>query len=765
MNTVVRKGGGENERPSGAVLNRTFGLLIICGIIAFGALGVKLFSLQVVRHDEFESKAINQQTRDSVVKAARGTIFDRNGKTLAFSATAEMVNIDPRLMKENNENASDISDALSVLLGIDRDEIYAKTQRDSGGISIKRKVEAEEARAVREYIAENRIRSVYFEPDAKRYYPQSSLAASVIGFVGVDHYGLEGIEAKYDSYLTGVDGRIVRLRNVAGTDMMFTDYENYYNAENGGDITLTIDSTIQYYTEKNLAQSIEDFGIRDGALAIVADPNNMEILAMATMGSFDLNAPFDVSDAVRAALDEIAPEERASGMSTALTSQWRNRAIADTYEPGSVFKAITLAIALEEGLVDEHSTFYCGGELPGVPGRPADNPYHCWKRVPGHGTQTLSEAVENSCNVAFVNIGLRIGAETFYKYIEEFGFKDKTGFDLPGEAVGKWWPDASFMNPRDKTSLASASFGQTFTITPLQLVTAISASVNGGYIYTPHVVQTIKDPAGNIVKSASTEPVRQVVSESTSAVVRQILENVVSVGTGANAQVAGYRVGGKTGTSTDTVREAETAEKEYIVSFCGVAPMDNPQVVVLVLLKNPPPQSETGVYVSGGAMAAPTVGNILADILPYLGILPQYTEEEERQLNVTVPRLVESPDEAKAQLEKLGLGVKIVGSGDKVTGQMPAANAIVSPGTKVIIYMGAEVPSTNTVVVPSLTAKGYYEVKNALEALGLFVRSTGVPAGLSSAAVAVQSIPAGTEVAYGTVIEVTLVDTNIQGLY
>ena len=765
MNTVIRKGGRNKERPTGTVQNRTFWLMMFCGIFAFAALGVNLFILQVRRHDEFEAKAINQQTREAVVRAARGTIYDRNGKILAVSASAETVYLDPYLLRKNNENASEISDALSVLLEVDRDEVYRKFQSVNRGLPIKWKIEAEEAALVREYIVANKLTSVYLEPDSKRYYPQSSLASSVIGFVGTENYGLEGVEAKYDDYLTGTDGRVVRQKNVAGTDMLFMDYENYFDPEDGGDITLTIDSTIQYYVEKGLARGIEDFGIKDGAFAIVMDPNDASILAMATMGNFDLNAPFEVSEVVRAALDDLSPEERSTELAKARTAQWRNKAISDTYEPGSVFKAITLAIALEEGLVTEGSTFYCGGELHGVPGRKADNPVHCWK-AGGHGVQTLSEATQNSCNVAFVNIGLQIGAETFYKYIEELGFRDRTGFDLPGEAASLWWPTADFTNPLDKSSLASASFGQTFNITPLQLVTAISASVNGGYMYTPHIVQTIKDPAGNIIKSANAEPVRQVLSEGTSAIVRQILEDVVSIGTGANAQVTGYRVGGKTGTSTDTVHQATTEQKEYIVSFCGVAPMDNPQVVILVAFCNPSPQSETGVYVSGGAIAAPTVGNILADILPYLGIVPQYTDDEAKQLNVAVPRVAELTEaEARTQLEKLGLSIKVVGSGETVTGQMPSANAVVSPGTKVIVYMGEEVPREEIVTVPNLTNRDFYAAKNALEALGLFVRSNGVSVNTSGAAVAVQSITAGDEVAYGTVIEVTLVDKSIQGYY
>jgi len=762
MKTTVKQ---QNDQPTGIVIRRSFVLLVVCGIVSFLVLGARLFNLQVRQHGAYEAKAIDQQTREAVVRAARGTIYDRNGKDLAVSATSESVYIDPSLRSQLNESASEIADALSALLGVDRESVLQKYENTSvSGLPIKLKLDDAEAQAVRSFIVENKLRSVYLAPDTKRHYPQSTLASSVIGFVGVENKGLEGIEARYDDYLTGVDGRIVRLKNMTGTDMLFTDYENYFAAQDGGDITLTIDSTIQYYAEKGIAQGVEDFNVQNGAVAIVMNPKNAEILAMATLGTFDLNAPFDVSEDIMALLDGLPPEERSTQLANARTAQWRNKAISDTYEPGSVFKAITLAIALEEGLIDEHSTFNCNGSLHGILGRDPKNPYHCWKTA-GHGMQTLSEAVQNSCNVAFVNIGMMIGKERFYRYVEAFGLRSRTGLDLPGEASSIWWSDSVFFDPTSATELASASFGQTFNITPIQLVTAISASVNGGYMYTPHIVKTIRDPNGNIVMNADNTPVRQVISEKTSAIVREILENVVSVGTGANAKVAGYRVGGKTGTSTDTVHQAATEKKEYIVSFCGVAPMDDPQVVVLVLLDNP--NADPSIYVSGGGMAAPIVGSILSDILPYLGIAPQYSEEEAKQLNVTVPKLTAmSTDNARTTLEKAGLAVKTVGEGDTVTGQMPSANALVAPGTKIIIYLGADMPDLDaTVTVPSLLNKGYYEAKNALENAGLFVRSTGVPATTTGAGVAVQSIPAGTEVAYGTVIEVTLVDKSIQGQY
>ncbi|MDR1328985.1 MAG: PASTA domain-containing protein [Oscillospiraceae bacterium] len=750
------------EEPIGAVIGRTFILLLVCGVAAFVLLGFKLFDVQVRRHGELEEKAIEQQTRESAVKASRGTIYDSGGKALAVSATAETVYIDPYMLKLNGENAADISSHLSELLGVDYDSLISKFENTKQrGLPVKRKIEGEEAASVRRYISENKLTSVYLAEDSKRYYPQSSLASSVIGFVGTDNYGLEGLEAKYDEYLTGTDGRVIRLKNVAGTDMLFSDYENYFDAENGCDITLTIDSTIQYYLEKHLKQAVADFDASGGAAAIAMDPKTGGILGMASLGGYDLNAPFDISEEIMESISGLDAEGYSAELAAARQRQWRNKAISDTYEPGSVFKIFTLAMALEEGLVDENSTFYCGGELSGVPGR-TGAPYHCWK-AGGHLTQTLSEAVQNSCNIAFINIGLRVGAETFYKYIDAFGFFDKTGIDLSGESASIWWSPEVFTEADNKTQLASASFGQTFNITPIQLVTAVSAVVNGGDMYTPNIVKRVTDADGNIVLNVEPKSVRKVVSEETSATVRGILENVVSQGTGRNAYVKGYRVGGKTGTTTDTVKEAAEGIKEYKVSFCGAAPMDDPRLVVLVILDNP---SAAKGYISGGNMAAPTVGNIMSEALPYLGVAPQYTEEEAKQLNVSIPKLQGKTEaEAAAALEKAGLTYKTVGDGESVTDQLPAPNASVSPGTKVIIYMGQPRPDAEDVSAPNLAGLSYSEAKRALENAGLFIRSVGVPATASGAVVSVQSVPAGDTVAAGAVIEVTLIDKSIQGQY
>jgi stage V sporulation protein D (sporulation-specific penicillin-binding protein) len=417
-------------------------------------------------------------------------------------------------------------------------------------------------------------------------------------------------------------------------------------------------------------------------------------------------------------------------------------------------------MALEEGIVDENSTFYCGGSLD-VLGRTV--PVKCWKSA-GHGTQTLSEALENSCNVALVRMGLSIGAETFYKYVEAFGLRAPTGIDLGGEASSIWWSDAVFEDKKNYAQLAAASFGQTFNITPIQLITAVSAAVNGGQLYTPHVVKQVTDANGNVVYEAKSEPVRQVISKETSAKVAAILERVVAVGTGKQAIVPGYRVGGKTGTTTKTTKVATDNIKEYIVSFCGVAPTNDPQIVILLLLNTP--SESTGLYISGGNMAAPVVGKILADVLPYLGIAPEYSDDELKELSVTVPRVVgDATDSTVSALKELGLECKVVGDGDTVTAQLPAANAVVAPGTKVILYAGAAMPENITVTVPKLAGRTYSDAKATLEALGLFIRTSGARSSLGTARVSVQSAGAGAELPYGSVVEVVLIDSSIQGVY
>lgn len=754
-----------SQRPNKTILSRTLILMTVCGVVAFIVLAVKLYDIQITNHDKYEKMAVEQQTRESKVTATRGTIYDANGKVLAMNASVETVFISPFEMLEAGEDKELIASGLSSILDVDKDKILAKMEDTKSWYkTIKPKIEKELADQVRQFIKDNKLKSVHLETDTKRYYPNSSLASHVLGFVGDENQGLNGLEIQYNSYLQGTNGRIVRLKNAKGTDMLFTDFENYYDAKNGSDVTLTIDSTIQYYVEKYLAQAIEDYDVQNGGMCLAMNPKTGGIYALASFGdygSFDPNNYASLSPEALSELNMLTDEaERKQAVSDALNAMWRDKAISDTYEPGSVFKIITCATALEENVVDLNSTFYCGGSME-VLGR---DPLKCWK-IQGHGSQTLTEAMQHSCNVALVSIGLKIGGDTFYDYLDAFGFFDKTGIDLPGESKPLWWPRKEFANPKNLSSLAATSFGQTFTITPIQLVTAVSAVVNGGNLMQPYIVRQITDTDGNVVLTNEPTAVRQVISAQTSETMCDILEQVVGgkEGTGKNAAVPGYKVGGKTGTSVDTTQEATTGVKNYTVSFCGIAPMDDPQIVILMILDRP--TSKSGVFVSGGNMAAPVVGRILSEVLPYLGVRPVYTEEEKANLDVPVPKLIDkSIEEAKQLLKKQGFTSRVVGDGATVTAQLPAANVAVAPGSQIILYAGSEKPS-NTVTVPELYGKSFGDARKALEDAGLFVKSGGTLLSTATAVVSTQSVKKGEQVQAGSVVEVTLVDKSILGHY
>ncbi len=761
--------------PNSMMLRRTLFLLAVCGIVAFVVLGARLFKLQIIDHEKYESEAIEQQVRDTIVNAARGTIYDTNMKILAMSASVDDVFISPKEIKLYGDDPLVIANGLAEILGIESQPILDKmSDTDSWYKTVAKKVEPEISDKIREFVKENDIKGVHLEENTKRYYPYSSLASHVIGFVGMENKGLAGIENYYDDTLTGINGRVVRAKNAAGTDMLFTTFEDYYDAKDGNDVVLTVDSTIQYYVEKSLEQAVRDYDVQNGAAAIAMDVNTGAVLAMASLGNFDLNNYQIVSDDARAIIDaEENEEQKAELLYKAQQLQWRNKALSDTYEPGSTFKIITLAMALNEGVVSRESSYFCGGSVE-VLGR--NDPVKCWK-AGGHGSQNLTQSLQHSCNVAFVNIGLKVGAERFYDYCEAFGFFDAsddtsrtltgtTGIDLRGESGSIWWSRDTFCNPDNKSQLAAASFGQTFNITPLQLITAVSACCNGGNLMQPYIVKEIIDPDGNTVSRTEPTVVRQVISEETSKTVCEMLEQVVGdkvEGTGKNAYVAGYRIGGKTGTSTNTTVEATTGKKQYIVSFIGVAPMDDPQIAVLVLLDCP--SNETGIYISGGRMGAPTVGAILADVLPYMGIEPKYTSDEEQTVDRSVPKVtgLES-NEAMTKLQGEGFTYRVIGDGGVVTAQIPAANSIVAAQSQIIIYCGAE-PSTDLETVPDLTGTTYSIARQTLGSYALYVRASGPITDPTAIVVAKQSIAAGTQVEHGTVIEVTVTDNSQQGRY
>lgn len=766
------------SRPNRIMLRRALFLLAVCGVAAFAVLIFQLFRLQILRHDELESAALQQQLRRTSIPASRGTIYDRTGRVLAMSATTYTVYLSPAEIAMNGEDAERIASGLSEILGADREKILSMTaDRRSWYKTVKRQIEESEAEAVRAFKNEYDLQGVKLEPDTKRYYPYATLASHVIGFVGADNMGLAGLEFTQNEWLTGTNGSILRLKNSAGTDMILTSYEDYVDAQNGLDLHLTIDTTVQYYLEKQLSQAVQDYDIKNGAAGIIMDPDTGAILAMASLGNFDLNHYQRVSADIQSEIDEAADPETASQLlRDAQLAQWRNKAISDTYEPGSTFKILTLAMALEESIAKPSDSFYCGGSMT-VQGR--GKPLKCWKTV-GHGSQTLTQAAQHSCNVAFATLGLRIGEETFYRYCEDFGFfryggdpdvslTGKTGISLPGESGSIWWSKNVFCNSENLSQLAAASFGQTFNITPLQLITAVSACCNGGRLMKPYIVDSVTDDTGALVSKTEPEMLRQVISEETSAQVNAILEQVVcdtKQGTGKNAYVAGYHIAGKTGTSEKVAQDAAGGSKEYIVSFIGYAPADDPEVVCLILMDTP--SNETGIYISGGQMAAPVVGRVLGEVLPYLGVQPRYSEAEEKYIDRAVPSLTgKTPEDAVKLLREAGLSAKIEGTGGIVTGQLPGRGTVVASGTTVILYTG-EIAEPEEETVPELTGLTYAEARNALFARGLFLRSDStILADSDTVRVVFQSVPAGEAVRGGSVIEVSIVndDNDTYGRY
>lgn len=739
----------ENIRRANRVIQtRSFVLMLVMGIGMFVLLFFQLFDLQIVRHEELQSKAVNQQTRRTVVTASRGTIYDRSGNIMAISASAETVILSPleidRAVNDKDDPVTWTKDSLAAGLAeiLDGDAAAIRRRMDNTESQyelIKLRADEEVADAVRAYINENKIVGVHLVADAKRYYPYGSLASHVIGFVGDDNTGLYGLEARYEQELEGQSGLVVSAKDNAGNDMMYA-YEQYFAAQNGSDLTLTLDATIQYYLEKGLENMADKFAAANGAAGIIMDVNTGGILAMASYPNYDLN---DFS----AVQDQTLQERIARGENTLAEMQllqWRNKALNDTYEPGSTFKILTLAAALEEGVINKNTTVNCSGFVT-ISGQTI----HCSNKA-GHGLQTLVQTVGNSCNPAFISYGLKLGNTAFYEYMRSFGLMEGTGIDLGGEA------DSIFADPASFTQLdlACYAFGQNFNVTPIALITAQAACVNGGYLRTPYLVERITDSNGSVTYQHDSAPIRQVVSEETSATVRECLEYVVASGTGKNGQVAGYRVGGKTGTAD----KGQTGD--VVVSFLCFAPADDPQVIMLLTLDTP--SRSTGTYVSGGNMVAPTASSIMSEVLPYLGVEPSYSAEELLGMDTTVPNVIGmSVEEAKTKLGERGLSCKINGDGDTVTDQTPAGGAIIPGKSAVILYAGAD-KSTAKCTVPHLIGKTPSEANTAATGAGLFIRFSGTTGSESSAVrVLSQSIEAGTEVEAGTVITVQLGDTSV----
>ena len=739
----------ENVRRANRIIQtRSFVLMILMGVVMFVLLFFRLFDLQITRHEELQGKAVNQQTRRTVVTANRGTIYDAGGNILAISSSAETIILSPLEIDNAVNDTEDpvswtkesLAAGLAEILGKDASAIRKRMDNVKSQYEvIQLRADEDTAAKVRSYVDENKIAGVHLVADTKRYYPYGSLAAQVIGFVGDENTGLYGLEAYYEKELEGQSGLVISSKDQAENDMLYT-YEQYFAAKNGSDLTLTLDTTIQYYLEKGIESMVDKFSAANGASGIVMDAKTGGVLAMASYPNYDLNDFLTVSD-------QTLQERIERGESTVADMQllqWRNKALNDTYEPGSTFKILTLSAALEEGVVDKTTTVNCGGSVS-ISGYTI----HCSNKN-GHGLQTLVQSVGNSCNPAFINYGLRIGSEKFYEYMRSFGLMNTTGIDLGGEAVGVFAADSSFT----QLDLACYAFGQNFTVTPLALIAAQAACINGGYLRTPYLVERITDSDGNVTYRHDDTPVRQVISEQTSATVRECLEYVVASGTGKNGQVAGYRIGGKTGTAD----KGQTGD--VVVSFLCFAPADDPQVIMLITMDTP--SRATGTYVSGGNMVAPTASTVMAEILPYLGVEPSYSAEELLGMDTTVPNVIGmSVEEAKAKLKDRALSYKIVGDGETITDQTPAGGAIIPGKSSVILYVGEE-KSTDKCVVPHLIGKTPSEANTTATAAGLLIRFSGTTGSESSSVrVLSQSIDEGTEVEAGTVITVQLGDTSV----
>lgn len=770
-----RRTGRSPEVPATHVRKGIFAMMICLGILSFCAVAGMLVKLMLIDHDKYEEKAIRNQTRTTSVTASRGTIYDRNMNVLAASSSVENIFLDPLELEQNKVDVDGLSTALARILDLDASWIKEQAADTKYRYKmLKRRQTQDVCDQVRAYISENKIIGVHLEPDSMRYYPYGTLAAQLLGFTNTENVGSEGLESYYNSYLEGTAGAVITTKGNNETEMLYS-YEKYYQASDGDSVVLTIDTTVQYYLEKQLQDAVDRYDVKNGAFGIVFDVNTGDIVAMSTLGSYDPNKYLEIYDtqtdeeltqlyeeAVK--LPEGSAERTAAfesynnAVAAARLKQWRNRCVSDGYEPGSTFKIITLASALDSGAVTLNDQFYCGGS-ENFEGR--SQTLSCW-RLAGHGTETTAEALQNSCNIAFAHIGLQMSGNTLYDYCRAFGLMEKTGIDLPGEASGLFHSRERLGdNANYGTSyLISTSFGQTIKPTPIQLVRAIAAVVNGGYLLEPHVVSEVLDSDGNIVQKNSRTVVRQVISEETSKTMCQLIESVVTEGTAKNAQVVGYRIGGKTGTAEKTDQRDENGNltRDKIVSFVGIAPMDDPKYVVLVALDTP--SSSSGYYISGGQMGAPTVAAIFEDILPYLGVEGEYSAEDMSRVAVRMPNVVGlTEEEANLRLEENYLNYRIIGDGDKIVSQIPAHGRELPGNSTVLLYTDDSMP-TDQVAVPDLTGLTVAQANRALADCGLYMQAKGVDSSASYVVAAQQDIDPGVQVARGTMIVVTFIDTT-----
>ena len=719
--------------PSLNNIRRRTILIIVAVFVGFAAVIGKMAWWQIVRGSELAKKAKEIQTARTIERANRGTIYDRNGKVLAESASVKTLVCNPKDIKESGDLNTCIK-VISPIVGISDAKLREYFSEDSQYRIIKKRLSAEESNAIEELInptystentraarSENEekrkmkaaLTGVYFENDSKRYYPYN-VASHALGFTGFDNNGIQGIELRFDDYLSGANGSVAQNRNAGGTTIEEQEAEYLTAAEKGANVVLTIDESLQHFLEKHLEEAVQKNELKEGASGIIMDPKTGEILAIATKPDFDCNNPYDLTQFLEYAVDfepeyseptpdPVAepdatprPTEDPDNLSDEFVSQarskmWRDKAVSDTYEPGSTFKIITAAAALEEDIVNEDTNFFCAGFK-----QVEDKRIECANHN-GHGAETFFEGVKNSCNPVFMEVGMKMGAETFMRYYEAFGFKSKTGIELGGESSGIFYDTMNIVD------VATSSFGQGFQITPLQMVTAVSTVINGGERMKPHIVKEITNRYG-VVKSYSPEVVNRVISTDTSKRMRTILEQVVADpnATGKNAYVKGCRIGGKTGTSEKLPR----GNNKRIASFVGFAPANDPRLVCLVMLDEPQVENKFG-----GTIAAPIVGEVLSESLEYLGINKQYTDEEIKDIYVDIPELRGmSKTEASELIKELGLTYMIKGSGDTVVDQLPTQDERLEEGSVVILYT-EDRDEDDMIAVPSL--KGLRNINGA----------------------------------------------------
>ena len=760
-------------RGDSGQLRRTGITMILLGAVAFLPVIGQLYSLMVADYDAFSALALSNQSRSTAIAARRGEIYDRNMNILASSKTVENVYIDPRELHQTRMDLDAVSKALADILDVDEARVKKLADDQTKRYHlIAGRVEEDTAALVRRYINENHITGIHLEPNTQRYYPCGSLAAQVIGFTNASNDGAEGIEASYDDLLSGRAGRVATTKGNNEMDMPYS-VERYLAGKTGASVVTTLDMTVQACLEQGMQEAIDRYKVLNGAFGMVMDVDTGEILAMATLGSYDPNNYLEIGDAdVSQELeqlrlnylryDEESPEYAdgkaayRQALVNARLKQWRNRCLSDGYEPGSTFKTITLAAAIDCGAVDMNSHFSCSGAEQ-IPGR--SQLLHCWRSA-GHGGQTTAQALQNSCNLAFAHIGLKLGGERFYDYIQAFGITQKTGIDLAGESAGVFFSKELITNTEKwgTSSLTSGSFGQTFKVTPLQLVRAIAAVVNGGYLLEPYIVSEVIDADGNTLLKQEPTVLSRPISEKTSELMRGMIESVVTEGTAKNAAVSGFRVGGKTGTSEkiDVFDENGQRVLDKIVSFVGIAPMDDPRYIILVALDTP--SRETGMYISGGVMAAPTVGAVLEDILPYLEVSRSYPEGDPAGTVVTVPDLTGmTQKEAEKALSAIGLSMLPVGEEDMVTGQLPLPGEKLQGGSKIILYFG-EKPEKELVSVPDFSGMTVAKANIAAADAGLCLRASGNPDLTCSLTVWYQNVAPGTQTEPGSVITLTFTD-------